>query len=64
MIKQTQTVSNGIIRKNGGWVMLCGNTEYAIRFLDAQNREIEPSAEAQTAGNGHEAARAAKEPEL
>ena len=45
-----QTVGNGIVVKNGQWVMLCGNTDQPVRLLDAQNKEIEPNrAETKTA---------------
>ena len=39
-----QAVGNGIVRKDGRWVMLCGGREpVPIRLIDAQNREIEPN---------------------
>lgn len=56
-----KTVGNGIVVKDGRWVMQCGSTDQPVRLFDAQNREIEPiSAEAQTAENGHQAAAGGK----
>lgn len=38
-----RAVGNGIVVRNGQWVMLCGSTAQPIRLFDAQNREIGPN---------------------
>lgn len=42
--------NNGIVIRNGRWVMLCGDSEVVIRYLGGNDKDIGPAVGQSTTG--------------